>query len=208
MRSIYAFGFRGNIDGNLQMIVGIASRSSLVMFNFRFSPSVKTYAVARAAAFSAAALAIAAAGGTAAMAGTELSNDLSRCNGSNGAGILVSLQGIKAGSGKLRVQSYPATDSAWLGKGEWLNRIEAPARSSNMQFCLPVSRSGKYAVAVRHDLNGNNKTDLTGDGGGFSNNPKISIFRAALGKSAVPVSKATFSVGSDVKQISIVMRYR
>lgn len=173
------------------------------MSNFRFSSSVKNLS-----AICIAALAVGAAGGNHAIAGTKISNDLNRCSGANGAGILVSLKGIKASRGKIRIQSYPATKAAWLERGQWLKRIETPARAGTMKFCLPVSKSGNYAVAVRHDLNNNGKTDLRGDGGGFSNNPKINIFRAAFGKSAVPVSKATVQIGPDVKSISILMRYR
>jgi hypothetical protein len=61
---------------------------------------------------------------------------------------------------------------------------------------------------VRHDKNGNGKTDLSGDGGGFSQNPKISTFRAILGKSVVPVKKASFYAGPGVTRITIAMRYR
>ena len=40
--------------------------------------------------------------------------------------------------------------------------------SGTMTFCLPVPDAGTYAVAVRHDVNGNGDTDLTEDGGGWA----------------------------------------
>ena len=72
-----------------------------------------------------------------------------------------------------------------------------------MSFCLPVPEAGTYAVAVRHDVNGNGKTDITRDGGGMSNNPSINIFN--LGKPSV--RQTAFAVGNEVKAITITLRY-
>ena len=72
-----------------------------------------------------------------------------------------------------------------------------------MTFCLPVPQAGTYGVAVRHDLNGNGKTDLSEDGGAMSNNPSINIFN--LGKPSY--KKTAFSVGEGVTTISISMKY-
>lgn len=49
-----------------------------------------------------------------------------------------------------------------------------------MTFCIPMAEPGIYAIAIRHDANGNGKTDFTRDGAGMSNNPAVSIFN--LGK--------------------------
>jgi uncharacterized protein (DUF2141 family) len=68
---------------------------------------------------------------------------------------------------------------------------------------MPVPASGTYAIAVRHDVNGNGKTDLRTDGGGMSNNPSINILN--LGRPGV--DKTAFRVGDEVKSISIQMRY-
>ena len=71
----------------------------------------------------------------------------------------------------------------------------------------PVWRSifhaASYAVAVRHDVNGNGDTDLTEDGGGMSNDPSINIFN--LGKPSY--KKTRFSVGGSPKAITINMKY-
>ena len=56
---------------------------------------------------------------------------------------------------------------------------------------------------MRHDRNGNGKTDISSDGGGFSNNPSISIFN--LGKPSV--SKAAFQAGPGVTKITINLQY-
>ena len=138
-----------------------------------------------------------------ALAGQEIGNDLSRCSEGNGPAVLVSVRGIKQSAGKIRVQSYPATGSAWLSKGSWLHRIESRANAGNMSFCVPVPAEGKYGIAVRHDLNANGKTDIRNDGGGFSNNPSINIFN--LGKPSV--SKVAFQAGPGVTRITINLKY-
>ncbi len=138
-----------------------------------------------------------------ASAGSVISNALSRCSAGEGPAVKVVVQGIKSSTGKLRVQTYSATKAAWLAKGRWLQRIESGARAGTMSFCLPVGTAGNYAVAVRHDKNGNASTDISSDGGGFSNNPSISVLN--LGKPSV--GKVSFYVGSGVTTVTINMKY-
>lgn len=133
----------------------------------------------------------------------EIRNDLDRCKAGSGPALMVMVDGVKASQGRVRVQTYRATSSDWLQKGKWLDRIEVPARAGTMTFCLPVAAAGTYGVAVRHDLNGNGKTDLTSDGGGMSNNPSINIFN--LGKPSY--TKVGVPVGGGVKAIRIQMKY-
>jgi uncharacterized protein (DUF2141 family) len=132
----------------------------------------------------------------------KIGNDLGACRAGDGPAVLVTVDGLRSG-GKVRVQAYRATADDWLKKGRWINRIEAPARAGSMTFCVPVPASGSYGIAVRHDRDGNGKTDLTSDGGGMSNNPSINIFN--LGKPSY--TKTAFSVGDGVKPIRIAMRY-
>ena len=133
--------------------------------------------------------------------GQVISNDLSKCR--NGPSTLVHINGVKAGTGKIRVQSYRATPADWLVKGRWITRIEVPARAGSMTVCVPLPEAGSYGIAVRHDVNGNGKTDLRSDGGGMSNNPSINIFN--LGKPSY--KKTGFDVGNAPKTISITMKY-
>jgi uncharacterized protein (DUF2141 family) len=133
----------------------------------------------------------------------KISNDMSKCYRGGGPAVMVTVSGIRSSRGTLRVQSYRGVASEWLKSGRWLSRIEVPARAGKMTFCMPVPEPGSYAIAVRHDANGNGGTDLSEDGGGMSNNPSINIFN--LGKPSV--SKTAFTVGDDVRSISIVMKY-
>ncbi len=138
-----------------------------------------------------------------ASAGSVISNDMSRCGAGQGPAVKVIVQGIRGSTGKVRVQSYPATKAAWLTKGRWLNRIESGARAGSMSFCIPVAAAGNYPIAVRHDKNGNGSTDISSDGGGFSNNPSISILN--LGKPSV--GKVSFYAGSGVTTVTINVKY-
>jgi uncharacterized protein (DUF2141 family) len=133
----------------------------------------------------------------------EIRNDMRRCAAGEGPAVMVTVDGVKSSSGKLRVQAYRATSADWLQKGRWLSRIEVPARAGTMTFCVPVSSAGRYAIAVRHDVNGNGDTDIRTDGGAMSNNPSINIFN--LGKPSY--TKTGFDVGRGVKSIRVQMRY-
>ena len=132
-----------------------------------------------------------------------IGNDLSRCSSGAGPAVQVTVTGIKSSSGTIRVQSYRGTKEDWLEKGKWINRIESRAKAGTMTFCVPVPSTGTYGIAVRHDVNGNGKTDIREDGGAMSNNPSINIFN--LGKPSY--TKTAFSVGAGVTSIRINMRY-
>lgn len=130
-------------------------------------------------------------------------NDMSRCGASGGPAVKVTVRGIENGSGRMRVQSYYGTSADWLKSGRWLNRIESGAKAGSMNFCVPVPQAGTYAIAVRHDVNGNGKTDLSSDGGGMSGNPSINVFN--LGRPSF--TKTRFNVGDGVTAITINMKY-
>ncbi|MEP2990664.1 MAG: DUF2141 domain-containing protein [Parasphingorhabdus sp.] len=135
--------------------------------------------------------------------GKKIGNDLAKCQTGNGPAVLVKVNGLKAATGKIRVQSYRGVKSEWLKKGRWLHRIDIPVTGRNMTFCMPIDQAGTYGIAVRHDINGNGKTEISKDGGGMSNNPSINIFN--LGKPSY--KKTAISVGNSVKSINIRMRY-
>lgn len=131
----------------------------------------------------------------------EIRNDMAVCRGS-GPAVRVNVSGIKNAQGNVRAQIYRATEADWLQSGRWMYRIEVPAQAGSMSFCLPVPANGSYAVAVRHDVNGNGSTDIRTDGGAMSNNPSINIFN--LGRPSV--RRTAFDVNG-VTTININMRY-
>jgi uncharacterized protein (DUF2141 family) len=71
-----------------------------------------------------------------------------------------------------------------------------------MEVCIAVPRAGIYAVAVRHDADGNGKSGWN-DGGGFSNNPRLNLIRLKPAYRKVAVS-----VGNGVKPVDVVLNYR
>lgn len=162
----------------------------------------KTYLRLPAAVMMTGALVLTAAAPSAAFQ-REINNDIGRCNAGTGPALLVTVTGVKASSGKMRVQTYRANKAEWMEKGKWLSRIEIAAKAGTMTFCLPVPEAGTYGVAIRHDVNGNGKTDLGDDGGGISNDPSINIFN--LGKPSY--TKVGVAVRGEVKSIRITMKY-
>lgn len=133
----------------------------------------------------------------------EIRNNMRLCAPGSGPAVRVTVSGVKSSDGIVRVQSYRGIKSDWLEKGRWINRIEMPAREGTMTFCMPVPASGTYGIAVRHDTNGNGKTEISQDGGAMSNNPSINIFN--LGKPSY--KKTAFEVSEGVTSINIRMRY-
>ncbi len=133
-----------------------------------------------------------------------IANNPAKCASGNGPAVAVTLTDVRENTGTIRVQAYRATKQDWLEKGRWIYRMEAPAKAGTMRFCMPIPASGRYAIAVRHDVDGDGKTDIFGDGGAMSNNPSINIFN--MGKPSY--KKVGFDVGSGVENISIRMHYR
>ena len=123
------------------------------------------------------------------------------------AELTITVTNIQTPEGKLYIRIYDS------GK-KWLSQEENAAHTTEV---IPLSvvgdakeitatfelSEGKYAVTAIHDKNSNGKTDISADGGGFSNNPAISIFN--LGKPGV--EKAAFHVGPGVTKITINLKY-
>ena len=106
--------------------------------------------------------------------------------------LLVHVNGLKQPTGTLKLAVYGNNPSVYLKKQGRLRRIKVPVHSRGpIDVCVAVPKSGRYAVAVHHDLNGNGDKDRH-DGGGYSNNPRVSItnLRPAFSRTAVSVGKS------------------
>lgn len=127
--------------------------------------------------------------------------DAARC-ATGGDALLVSVSGFKSRIGLLRVQLYGGNPADFLNKGQKLSRIEVPITAGTMDVCVPVPGPGRYAVAVRHDANGNKGSDWN-DGGGFSRNPRVTVL------SYKPKHRdVVIAVGPGVHRVPVVMQYR
>jgi uncharacterized protein (DUF2141 family) len=136
-----------------------------------------------------------------------LGPDSAACRaGAETPAILVRISGLRAKTGSIRVQSYGGDPNAYFDKGTYLKRIDIPEPTSDpLEVCVAVPRPGIYAISVRHDVNGNGKSDSS-DGGGMSGNPEMSLLDVVFKRKPDP-SQVGIQVGQGVATTSIVMRY-
>ncbi len=142
--------------------------------------------------------------------GTAAANVLgphaARCGAGAASAVLVEVTGLKLRRGSLRVQSYGGNPSQYFEKGAWLERIDVPVPATgSVSICVPVPKPGVYAISVRHDLNGNHKSDMA-DGGGMSGNPEMSLMGLIM-KSKPSPKEVAFNVGQGTRVITVVMNY-
>jgi uncharacterized protein (DUF2141 family) len=143
------------------------------------------------------------ASGFAAPAAAALGPDAPACSEGRPS-VLVSVNGFKARSGRLRVLLYGNDPNSFLAKGARLKRIDVPVTAAGpMNVCVAVPHPGTYAIAVRHDVNGDNSHGDWSDGGGFSNNPSVSLLHLKPS-----LRQTAFNVGGGVKAINVVLLYR
>lgn len=126
-----------------------------------------------------------------------------------GSSFEVQVKGLKDRIGTLKLEVYPANntdfladDNVLVSAGKTFRRVEVPVPASGpVRLCVRVPGPGEYAVSLLHDRDGNRKFGWRIDGIGFAGNPR-------LGFSKPSAEKASASVGSGPKTISIVMNYR
>ena len=120
----------------------------------------------------------------------------------NKSALLVRVVGLKQSTGTLKLALYGANQAMYLKKQGRLQRLKVAVPSAGpVDVCIAVPGPGRYAVAIHHDLNGNGDKDRH-DGGGYSNNPRLSItnMRPAFARTAVVV-------GAQPTRITVIMLY-
>lgn len=116
--------------------------------------------------------------------------------------LLVRVNGLKQPTGTLKLSVYGNNPSVYLKKQGRLRRIKVPVNNRGpIDVCIAVPRSGRYAVAVHHDLNANGNKDRH-DGGGYSNNPKVSITNMRP-----PFARTAVSVGQSPARVNVRLLY-
>ena len=130
-----------------------------------------------------------------------LGPDAAACRGS-GPALLVNVNGLKARTGNIRVNVYGSDPARFLARGQYIRQINIPVtRAGAMPICVSLPRAGRYAVAVRHDVDGDGND--WGDGGGFSRNPRLSLTNLRPSYQNV-----AFDVAQRVQPVNVVLNYR
>ena len=116
--------------------------------------------------------------------------------------LLVHVRGLKQATGTLKLSVYGNNPSVYLKKEGRLRRVKLPVHSKGpIDVCIAVPRSGRYAVAVHHDLNANGDKDRH-DGGGYSNNPPVSLVNLRP-----PFARTAVSVGQRPARVDVRLLY-
>ena len=126
-----------------------------------------------------------------------------------GPAFQVDVVGLKDRAGHLKLELYPANDQDFLADdnilimaGKPFARVEVPTpQDGPVQLCIRAPHAGRYALSLLHDRNSDRRFQLSIDGIGFSNNPK-------LGWSKPDADRVAVDVGDAPRRISIVMNYR
>lgn len=140
----------------------------------------------------------------------ELGMAAGRCRTpENGPAFLVDVSGLKDRAGRLKLELYPADDTDFLAddnilvsQGKPFARVEVPTPpDGTVQLCIRAPRAGRYALSLLHDRNSDRKFQLSTDGIGFSNNPR-------LGWSKPDADRVAIDVGDEPRRVDIVLNYR
>jgi uncharacterized protein (DUF2141 family) len=116
--------------------------------------------------------------------------------------VQLEITGIKNSTGFIQIAVFKSDTD--FDKDIFIKVIAVPA-SSEVQVSIPNLEVGRYAIAVYHDENKNQKLDknfvgIPKEGYGFSNN--------AVGKLGPPkFSESSFSLDTQLKKLSIRMIY-
>lgn len=128
--------------------------------------------------------------------------------GSREAAVRVRVEGLRARSGTVRAELYPATEADWLKPDRLLEREGRPFRrawlpvpaAGPVELCLKVPAPGVYGVSVVHQPSPRWKFDIFRDGAGFSGNPRI-------GRSKPRHDEVAFQAGAGRVEQLVVMNY-
>lgn len=128
--------------------------------------------------------------------------DAAACRAGAEPAALVRIHGFKDAVGGLRVQLYSDVADDFLVSGRKLGKVDLPITSTApVTVCLPLPKAGRFALAVLHDRDGDQKLSIFRDGVGFSQNPKIGMGKPDL-------SAVLFDAGAGVVSVDVVLNYR
>ena len=128
------------------------------------------------------------------------------CSTGDKPAMLVSIVGLKSRTGSIRVQTYGGDPAHYFDKGSYIERVDVKTPpAGTIEVCMPVPKSGAYAVSVRHDVTGSGSTDMS-DGGGMSGNPNLSLMDVVFKRRPSPM-QVQVQVHNGVTPVPVVMNY-
>jgi uncharacterized protein (DUF2141 family) len=117
--------------------------------------------------------------------------------------VLARVSGFKEARGTVSIKLYES-NSSFLEKGAYVRKVEVPVtRSGPLDICVPVPKSGRYAISVRHEVSGKKSRS---DGGGFSGNPSVSLMDVVF-KRKPSLNKVSFAVDGDTRVVPVTLKY-
>ena len=128
------------------------------------------------------------------------------CTHDRAPAMLVHVTGFKERRGSLRIQAYGGDPSGWFEKGRWIDRIDVPVPAGGpVDVCVTVPAAGRYAVSVRHDVDGDRKSGRS-DGGGMSGNPQLGLTDLIF-KRKPAADKVAVRVSQGATRVPVVLNY-
>ena len=119
------------------------------------------------------------------------------------ASMMLTVSGLKRQTGVINIWVYGSNAKDFLARDKRILRLQFPVPSNgSMEACIALPGPGRYAIAAHHDMESNDKRDMS-DGLGFSGNPRLSVLRLKP-----TYAQTSFVVGRTTRQVNLVMLYR
>ena len=118
--------------------------------------------------------------------------------------VLARVSGFKTPRGTVSIKLYTGNSATFLERGAYVRKVEVSVtRPGPIDICVPVPNSGRYALAVRHEVGAKKSRS---DGGGFSGNPTLSLLDVML-KRKPAMSKVAFDVNGSTRLVPVTLSY-
>lgn len=118
--------------------------------------------------------------------------------------IRVTVKNVRKGVGLMTGELFRNDSEGFLNKKGRLFRVRYAAHAPMTQFCLKAPDAGKWAVAVYHDQNANQKLDkgafgIPSEPYGVSGNPKMRFGPPAIEEALVEVGESGADIEIDLR---------